>query len=67
VRLHKRVLVVQQAEHEIHTAISELVDKHKLTCVEELQVLMRYMDRQLKYALRSERHPKDPGKGADEA
>ena len=65
--VHPRYFIVKQAELEIEKAVYDLLDKHGLTSVERLQVMIRLPESQLKCLLRAERHPGVPnGKKADE-
>lgn len=59
---HPRVRIVNQAKNEISKAIMEIEQKHDLTEIELLQILIEYQSTTLKYMLREERHPKDPDK-----
>ena len=66
-RLHERTLRVQHAKQAIDRAISDAWGGYALTAVEVVSVLVQLTAEHLKYALREERHPDDPGKKADEA
>lgn len=62
---HKRTQKVAMAKLAIERAIIEIADREGLTFVETVQALAECLDRTAKYALRAERHPKDPDKPAD--
>jgi hypothetical protein len=65
-RLHTRTRIVSDAEVELTAFISQLGRKYHLTSIELLQILATRSQNELKYMLRSERHPNDPSKKADE-
>jgi hypothetical protein len=67
IKLHERTMKVQTAQNELEALISKFVKKNDLTMVETLQVLTSYIQTELKYALREERHPEDPSTPGDEA
>lgn len=66
IRVHKRAIKVERAD----TALRQLVDawqaEHGLTYIETVQCLTAVIQSISKYALRRERHPRNPDKGADE-
>lgn len=64
---HPRTQMVAMAKFSIARAVMEIVDREGLTFVETMQALSETVDRLAKHALREERHPRDPDKGADEA
>lgn len=55
------------AKLSIERAALEIAEREGLTFVETMQALSSAIDRAAKHALRAERHPCDPDKGADEA
>lgn len=65
--LHPRTLKVQQARIDMCTAMVTVAAKHDLTFVETVQAIADGMTKISKDALRQERHPNNPDKGADEA
>lgn len=66
IRLHPRTRVVQRAERKIGDVIEQAREEFGLTAVELLQILSSAQLHVLKYELRRERHPGDPGRNADE-
>jgi hypothetical protein len=66
VRISARAQAVSIAQAEIAVKLSELQREHGLTSIEMLQAVTTWQATALKYMLRAERHPDDPGKGADE-
>lgn len=66
-KLHPRLFIVQQAEAKLGLAVSDIVKEHGLTPTEISMALIDVGRRWLTYALLAERHPKNPGKKADEA
>ncbi len=60
--IHPRDLIVDAARHEIEGACLDAFRKHGLTYAERLTILNGIMASSLKYALRAERHPEDPGR-----
>ena len=66
-KLHERVMIVQQASHEISTAILTVVEKHKLTYGEITMILGGELQSFAKYQIRGERHPDDPERCGGEA
>ncbi len=66
-RLHKRTMRVEQADADLTGILFELQLERKLTDTEMLTILDRQFARWLRQLLRKERHPRDPGKKADEA
>lgn len=65
-KLHPRFFVVRKAETELDECVSKIAREHDLTSIELLQILATRSQNELKYMLRAERHPGDPGKKADE-
>jgi hypothetical protein len=63
--VHERTFLVQQVGNEISTAVTNIVAQHELTYIELLTILNMIEARWLKSALREERHPDEPDKGAD--
>lgn len=62
-RLHPRTMTVQRASADLHTYLGQLIDTHNLSWTEVAVILAeRQQD-----VLRQERHPRNPGKKADEA
>lgn len=57
---------VQKAETDLALKLLKFQQKHDLTSIEMLQILTQRQQTLLKYMLRAERHPDEPGKGADE-
>jgi hypothetical protein len=66
-KLHSRTMLVQRASADIRTALLDLQEQHDLTDVEMLGVVGEWQAGKLKWMLRAERHPDEPGKRADEA
>lgn len=64
---HPRTQMVAMAKLSIERAVLEIAESEGLTFIETVQALTGAIDRVAKYALRAERHPSDPEKGADEA
>jgi hypothetical protein len=67
IKMHKRFMHVQYAKAQVATALDDLKEKHKLTDIEMMRALLGYMQTELKFMLRTERHPDDPDKQADVA
>jgi hypothetical protein len=66
-RLHCRTQMVALARAEFHVIVAQfLADHDNLTDIELTQIMLLAPEIPLKYALRAERHPDDPGKKADE-
>jgi hypothetical protein len=63
-KLHKRERITTTASLEFDTFMLDWEQKHKLTYTEVIQIVIGYVQRQLKYCLREERHPEDPSKPA---
>lgn len=66
-RLHDRTLPVQAAGAELRAVLHDFQLDRDLSDIEMLRLLCEHIDRLLKVMLRSERHPDDPEKEADEA
>ena len=66
-KLHPRTKTVRQAQYELHTCILDLEEKHDLTVIEIIGMLLEEASSMKKYALQVERHPGHPNKKADEA
>lgn len=64
--LHPRTNQVLLAQLDIQRAIITLAGQHGLTYVETVQGVARALEQISKHALRDERHPGNPDKGADE-
>jgi hypothetical protein len=67
IKIHPRTVVVRNAEQEISAAVDAIQKKHDLTSLEFIQILTGMIALELKFCLRSERHPEEPEKGGDEA
>lgn len=65
-RLQPRYFVVSKAEGEASLAFLDIAEKHGLTFWEAMYVLNRVQADVLRWALRKDRHPRSPGKKADE-
>lgn len=63
---HPRSTEVTKASLYISEAISFAIGKYDLTYLELISILSSEISSTVKYALRAERHPDDPDKGADE-
>ena len=66
-RVHPRTRKVQAAAIAIGLEIESAAEEHDLTAAELTGILAAEISSIAKAALRFERHPGDPGKGADEA
>jgi hypothetical protein len=66
-RIHPRTRTVGSAERKLGEAIDQIIQEYQPTYIELAQILASVQLSYLKYALRHERHPNDPEKGADEA
>jgi hypothetical protein len=66
-RLHDRTLPVQAAGAELFGVLEDFQSVHDLTDVEMLRLLHEHGHLLTKRLLRAERHPRQPGKKADEA
>ena len=64
--VHPRMFKVNKAEAELSLLLLDFQHEQGLTDIEFLQMLHRNSLSTLKYMLRSERHPDDRDKGADE-
>lgn len=64
---HPRTQKVRLARLDIERAVLEISEREGLTFVETVQALADTLQLLGKHALRSERHPRNPNKGADEA
>ena len=64
---HPRTQTVQLARVAIAHQIITMADAEGLTYVETVQAITAALELLSKHALRAERHPNDPDKGADEA
>lgn len=67
IRLHPRTMKVQGAEAELRTYLLTWQHQKQLTDTEMLIILDGQFSRTLIGLLRAERHPRNPGKKADEA
>lgn len=65
-KIHPRAAIATKAGCELESFLADWTQRHTLTATEELMILNNAIGRTLKYCLRSERHPKQPSKGADE-
>jgi hypothetical protein len=59
-------MVVEKASYELGDAVRRILTEHQLTDAEIQVILNRESAIWLKYAIRHERHPDDPGKRGDE-
>lgn len=62
---HPRATPVAEASAEIHVTLNRLQREHGLTTVEMLQAVSTWQVTCLRYMLRAERHPGNPGEPAD--
>jgi hypothetical protein len=65
-RLSKRAQQASRARADLREHVFQWMQKHELTDLETAVILADLQSASLKYALRAERHPDDPDKGADE-
>ncbi len=65
--LHARFKQVQEAKAQFGLQVIKLVTEHDLTAAEIGWMLLTTAMEYNRIALRQERHPKNPDKGADEA
>jgi len=65
-RLHERTMTVQRAESAIHGYVLAAMAEFDLSYAETAMILSSLTGNALKYVLRGERHPGDPGRKADE-
>lgn len=66
-RIHWRTQIVLKAKSDMDVAVLKLVNKYGLTAVEVVTLLLQSAESWNVFALRQERHPKEPDKKADEA
>jgi hypothetical protein len=64
-REHDRTQSVAEASAEIGVTLNSLQREHGLTSIEMLQAVGSWQMTCLKYMLRAERHPAEPGEPAD--
>lgn len=67
IRVHPRTQIVRAASLDLEQAVWKVIKDHDLTYIETLKIINEATGNVLRYALRSERHPDDPEKRADEA
>lgn len=67
IRIHPRAQIVSGAEQQISRRVAEIANTVDLTHVEVVSILLRLAADWHRFVLRSERHPDDPNKKADEA
>lgn len=67
IKLHERVLPVQEAAADLGIAVNKALENHELTYLELIQIINELQASWIKYAIRAERHPDDPDKGGAEA
>ena len=65
-KLHSRTKRVAGYKTDLSVLLNNFLVQTDLTNIEWLQALQEEIQRTLKYMLRSERHPDDPEKKADE-
>lgn len=65
-KVHPRMFAVQKAQADMDLLLLDFRSKHDLTDIEFLQCLNYIGQSTLKYMLRTERHPNNPDKRADE-
>lgn len=66
-RLHPRYTIAKAAELQISAAISAAIQEHDISYAELLVILAEQQRMYATYLLRTERHPDDPERKADEA
>lgn len=68
IEIHPRYKLTQQASIDLMGAVITIIEKHKLTSIETIRMLLNEAQCWTTYALRDERHPESNGeKKADEA
>jgi len=67
IQLHARTLVVARCRNRLGAAVNAMWEDDELTAAEIVHILASLTSEYTKYCLRSERHPEDPNKKADEA
>ena len=65
--LHPRFQITRQAHLELEKAYLDITEKHNLTALESIGILLECALTVKKFALREERHPGEPDKKGDEA
>lgn len=65
-KIHKRYFLVREAHGELAEAIFKILEKHKLTYLELVRILLEEASVWTTQGLRHERHPEDPDRKADE-
>ena len=65
-RLHPRTMIVQSASAHLYGALLNFQSERDLTDAEMMTVLAENVQRWAKFQLRTERHPDDPERKADE-
>lgn len=68
IRIHPRLLITRRAKGEIAEAWWKIIERHNLTNVEAVRILVEMIQQDhLVYMLREERHGRNSDKKADEA
>lgn len=66
-KLHNRMMLVQEARAEFGKLVAEWAEKHDLTYGELVSVMSEQLQSIAKYMIREERHPDDPEMPGDVA
>lgn len=66
-QVHPRYFKVRTAHSAVSEAVLKIIQEHDLTYLEMIGILLEEAMAWKMYALRVERHPKNPDKKADEA
>ena len=65
-KLHKRYQLCSEAGLALSGLLLKWLEKYDLTELEVIRMLNQEQEKWVRYALRSERHPEDPSRKADE-
>lgn len=65
-KLHPRFFIVKRADNELGMFVIDWAKRHDLTWTEIVRCLLNEASECTRYMLRSERHPDDQNKKADE-
>lgn len=66
-KVHLRTMVVQEARNKLSSAALAIQQEYDLTTCEYLIILNELVASELRFALRTERHPDEPDRPADQA
>jgi hypothetical protein len=64
-RIHPRRAIIEQATRELRYSVNDIETRHALTPAELVKILAEQIAWEVRYVIRSERHPNSPDTPGD--